>query len=279
MGQKQNKQMQGTPARATPSTDPRFLPAATQLAIDEEIEHSFFERALSLVSDLAWARYRNRPHGPILAAQEFTAQYTGLLAWAFAEYIGFVAKAAVNHGVRVPWHKAESAGFIFLNRFVTSRYHHPWTGDFLRGQKWIGEQHAIAAYQKLHEVAPWFDDRIVTPEMWERVFYGEMRSGAWRERAIENGKSKAELITRTAVPENRRPGKVSHAIADAPPWSELQKKKAIKRAEAAAYLRCSVRTIRDYIRRGKLDATELGWVICNGKLMGLLRRALGDAYR
>jgi hypothetical protein len=184
----------------------------------------------------------------------------------------------VNLGVRVLWHKAESAGFIFLNRFVTGRYRHPWTGDFLRGQKWIGEQHAIAAYQKLHEVAPWFDI-TVTSEIWERSFYEGVRSGSWRERAIENSKSKAELITRTTVPEKGGAHKVSPVELDPPPWSELQKKKAIKRPEAAAYLRRKDRTIRDYIRRGKLDATKLGWVICNGKLLALLRRALGDAYR
>lgn len=88
-------------------------------------------------------------------------------------------------------------------------------------------------------------------------------------------------VRRLAKRENGSPSKQKSKILHAvpPPWSELQNKKAIKRAEAAGYLRLSDRTIRDYIRRGKLDATRLGWVICNGKLLGLLRRALGDAYR
>ena len=278
MPQKNDEHAKSTPARATASTDLGFLPVTTRVVIEEEIEHGFFQRALRLVSDLAWGRYRNQAHGPILAAREFTAQYTELLAWAFAEYIGLIARATMSLRVRLPWHKAESAGFYFLERFVTGRYHHPWTGDFLR-QKWIGEQQAVAAYKQLHEIAPWFDITVVTPEIWERLFYGEARSGSWRERAIELGKHKARLIAGTTVPERPRRRKVGPAELDPPPWSDLQKMKSIKRAEAAAYLRRSNRTIRDYIRQGKLNATKVGWVICNGKLLALLRRALGDAYR
>jgi len=266
---KLKEQPKGTPARAIASTQLEFLPVATQRAIEEEIEHDFLERALRLLTDLSWGRYRNQVHGPILAVQEFTKQYTRLVAWAFAEYIGLVAKATVNLGVRVPWDKAESAGFYFVDRFVTGAYHHPWTGNFFL-------PHSVEAYKTLHEVAPWFN---VTPDIWERVFFEEVRSGSWRLRAIENGQRKSELNVRTNQPEQARTRKVTHAELDAPQWSVLQKHKAIKRPEAAEYLRRSDRTIRDYIRRGKLDATKLGWVVCNGKLLALLRRALGDTYR
>ena len=269
MPRKQKEQPKGTPARAIASTRLEFLPVATQRAIEEEVEHDFLERALRLLTDLSWRRYRNQVHGPNLAVQEFTKQYTRLLAWAFAEYIGLVAKATANLGVRVPWDKAESAGFYFVDRFVTGAYRHPWTGDFLLG-------HSVEAYRTLHEVAPWFS---VTPDIWERVFIGEVHSGSWRLRAIEDGQRRAKLNVRTSQPKQARTGKVTHAELDAPQWSVLQKHKAIKRPVAAAYLRLSDRTIRDYIRRGKLDATKRGWVVCNGKLLGLLQGTLSYSYR
>lgn len=145
------------------------------------------------------------------------------------------------------------------------------------GQKWISEERAAAAYKKLHEVAPWFG---VAPEDWERVFYGEVRTGSWRTRAVQEGKRRVELLAETTSPErvSRRNHKQEQPV-EVPPWDELKRQKSISQDRAAALLRRDARTIRNRFKERRLTKTANGRVACDDKLLTELRKQHGAHYR
>jgi len=246
------------------------------------IEEKFFFQARELLKDPAWVGYRTQVHGPVLAVKEFTSRYTDLLSWAFAEYVEALARALAVDAPKmpIPWHKVQEQAFQFVERFVTGAYWHPWTGDFLRSSEdWINSATANAEYLRLHEIAPWFS---APPDVWERVFFPDVQSGSWKDRAIENGKQKVRLIAETQSPAPTR--KPKQQDIDVPPWRDLQRQKSIKQADAASYLRVERRTVRQYVRNGTLgkipalNKTPNGRICCDGKLFELLRKDRGNTY-
>jgi len=142
------------------------LPKDAIRTIQEMVERGFLDRALDLVSDEAWDRYKGEVHGPVLAVPVFTAKYTDLLRWAFSEYVDSLTKVAVNSQVLLPWGIAEAAAFNFVQRFVKGTFERPWQGDFLMGA--VFDARKAAAFKRLHDVGPWFR---VPPDVWERVFF------------------------------------------------------------------------------------------------------------
>jgi hypothetical protein len=173
-----------------------LLPEDAIRPIEKTVEQGFFDRALDLVKDEAWAHYKNEVHGPALAASEFTAKYTHLLEWAFSEYVGLLAKVPVNGQIRIPWSKLETAAFDFVQRFVEGTYARPWQGAFLMSA--VFDARKAAAFKRLHEVGPW---QRVSPDVWEKGFVREVLSGPWRHRAIEDAKRHVTLAHLIAKPQ------------------------------------------------------------------------------
>jgi hypothetical protein len=62
-----------------------------------------------------------------------------------------------------------------------------------------------------------------------------------------------------------------------PTFAYLRGLKSISKAEAAEYLRCTPRTIRNYVSKKTLNATPSKRVVCDDKLFRLLRRTHGDS--
>jgi hypothetical protein len=251
------------------------LPKDAIHAVEEMVERGFLDRALNLVSDEAWARYKGQVHGPGVAVVEFASKYTDLLGWAFGEYVELLAKVAVNSQILLPWSVVEEAAFSFVQRFVKGTYERPWQGGFLMGA--VFDARKAAAFKSVHD-GPWFR---VPPDVWERSFFPEVRSGSWRNRAIEGAKQKIALLAHTTAPtetnvsrEDRR-----ERAGGIPTWDELKSKKSIFQWEAARFLDCTDKTIRNRIRDKRLNRAESGRVSCDDKLFVELRKKHGPAYR
>jgi hypothetical protein len=172
------------------------------------MEREFFLRAMDVMRDSRWARYSRSPTVRLRAVADLTAAYTDLLAWAFVEYVDRLARLITAAKMRIAWSKIEENAFQFVGRFVSGLYRHPWTGYFLQSQEWIEPASANAAFVTLHASGPWFDITVVTPDHWERIFEHGVRSGSWRQRAIEIAKNRVDVIAmstpRPAAPARRR---------------------------------------------------------------------------
>jgi lambda repressor-like predicted transcriptional regulator len=156
--------------------------------IQTDVEQQFFEWASALIGDWKWSSYRTLPG--LDAMNDFTTDYTKLLSKAFVVYITSIQSARINLGPKQPcdWRDIESAAFKFVGRFIVGRYHHPWTGHFLSPE--------APEFRRIHAAAPW---RYTTPEMWERRFEREVRTGSWKQIAVTNAKEKLRLASASAT--------------------------------------------------------------------------------
>jgi hypothetical protein len=73
----------------------------------------------------------------------------------------------------------------------------------------------------------------------------------------------------------RRRG-VERTYSPIPTLAHLRSLKSISQQEAADYLRCTERTIRNYAKDKKLKLTPKSRVVCDDKLVRLLRKCHGD---
>lgn len=87
----------------------------------------------------------------------------------------------------------------------------------------------------------------------------------------------------TAMPEKGAsrstlgPNKNSQEIIEPiPSLAELRAKVTCSQRQVAGYLRCTTRTIRNYVRSGKLNKTLKGRICCDDKLTRLLRFTHGN---
>lgn len=248
------------------------IPASAIRSIETAIEEQFFHRASALLKDPAWASYTTHGiHGPKLAIGEFTERYTALLAWAFIEYVDLLWRALTASSVRIRWPEAEECAFHFVERFVTDSYHHPWNGDFLRQRQEYRQE-----YKRYHESAPsWFGEWPT----WERIFPNEVRSGFWKQQAVEGAKQRVQLLVTTAMPArgNRRPPAPGEGEVPIPrQWNDLLSKGSISQTHTAQLLRCNERTVRRLADRHELKKSDVGRIVCDEQLRHQIRKKHGE---
>jgi hypothetical protein len=92
-------------------------------------------------------------------------------------------------------------------------------------------------------------------------------------RLVEKEEQQLKTQQEAAVQRSR----VGKTYLPVPSISQLRSLKSISQREAADYLRRTPRTIRNYVGRKKLNVTPNKRVVCDDKLVRLLRQTHGDA--
>jgi hypothetical protein len=267
------------PAPGSASTGLKSLPESALRAIEADVERRFFPKALALMSDERWGQYGAAPHGALLAVRDLALAYAELLEWAFVEYVALLQRITEANQVAVQWRAVEKNAFHFAERFITGAYWHPFTGNFLTSsQSYVSKELAVKAFTRMHEIVPWIS---VAPGDWERIFFGEVRTGPWRDRAIQVAKDSIELAAHTSATsaKSESPDAKRHRASEVPPWQELRKRKSISRLEAASFLGWAEKTIRNRFKDQRLSKTPNGRVACDDKLLIELRKEHGAHYR
>jgi hypothetical protein len=272
-----SKQSRGDRRTSTPL---HKIPPSAIRAIESSVERQFFLKALDLMQNDRWQRFQRTPQSALLAVRDFALAYSELLEWAFVEYVELLANAINRNRIVVQWRTVEQDAFAFVERFFNGNYHHPFTGDFLIfGPEFVSQERAVAAYRRLHEIAPWYS---VSPDDWERIFFPELKAGAWRHRAIEAAKEQIELLTHTSGSsvKNKSLASAQQRSSTVPTWNELKNRKSISRTEAASFLGpCAEKTVRNRFRDRRLTKTSNGRVACDDKLLTELKKVHGPGYR
>lgn len=252
--------------------------------IEDTVREYLRERALRLAGEGFWKdreRELFEAHGEdrvpqSLRADDFAREFGQalhpVLVEAGEKYVEMLTKAIVEHHKerrRIGWESIAEQAIMFCSGETV------WQ----RSSEWLAKAFKAAG----------LESRLCT--MRTKVAYETILLGwmliirSWDDKDpvksfYDIARRKIRHVARLAPPSAVRTGANGRKTESRiPTLIELRSKGAISQKHAADHLRCSTRTIRNYIRNGALTKTPSGLVICDEKLTRKLRKKFGSALR